>query len=369
MEKIPRKLVFFMPSMEGGGVEKNLIIIANYISKYIKGVKLITFDSNFNKYFYKKIKIVNVVAKTKKKHSKYFKYACCIWLLLKEYLLNKNLLVFTFQANIYVIILAYFLKFKIISRSNSSPTGWNKNVCKNFIFKFFLKKSNSIIVNSNEFKKEFKKKFLINTEMIYNPLDKDEIIKKSNLILKNSNQFFKKNLLKIINIGRLTDQKDHLTLIKSLNLVNKKINFRMLIIGYGVNKKFLEKKIKFYNLKKYIKIIDNRQNPFPYLKKSDLFVLSSKYEGLPNVILEAQTLKKYVISSDCPTGPKEILKKGKNGSLFKVGDYKHLASIILNFNKNKKKYNNIVKKAYKDLSRFDYQKNCRKYLSVIEKHL
>ena len=86
------------------------------------------------------------------------------------------------------------------------------------------------------------------------------------MIEKNSNQFFKKKLLKIINIGRLTDQKDHLTLIKSLNLINKKINFRMLIIGYGINKKFLEKKIKYYNLKKFIKIIDNRHNPFPYLK-------------------------------------------------------------------------------------------------------
>ena len=97
MEKIQRKLIFFMPSMEGGGVEKNLIIIANYIAKYIKGVKLITFDSNFNKYFDKKIKIINVITKTEKKHSKYFKYACCIWLLIKEYLSDKNLLVFIFR--------------------------------------------------------------------------------------------------------------------------------------------------------------------------------------------------------------------------------------------------------------------------------
>ena len=65
----------------------------------------------------------------------------------------------------------------------------------------------------------------------------------------------------------------------------------MLIIGYGVKKDFLNKKIKNYNLNKFIKIIDNKHNPFPYLKKSDLFILSSKYEGLPNVILEAQTLK------------------------------------------------------------------------------
>ena len=107
----------------------------------------------------KKIKIVYVTKKTQKKYSKYFKYICCIWLLIKEYLSDRNLLVFTFQANIYGIILAYFLKFKIISRSNSSPSGWNKSILKNIIFKFFLKKANSIIVNSHEFKKEFKKIF------------------------------------------------------------------------------------------------------------------------------------------------------------------------------------------------------------------
>ena len=92
-------------------------------------------------------------------------------------------------------------------------------------------------------------------------------------------------------------------------------------------------------------------------------------EGLPNVILEAQTLKKYVISSNCPTGPKEILKNGKNGSLFKVGDYKHLADLILDFNKNKKKYKKVSIKAYKDLDRFDYQKNCKKYLEIVKKYI
>ena len=159
-----------MPSMEGGGVEKNLIIIANYISKHIKNVNLITFDSSFNKYFDKRINIINVTKIKNNKYSKYFKYACCIWLLLKEYLLDKNLLVFTFQANIYGIILAYFLKFKIISRSNSAPSGWSKSIYKNLIFKFFLKKADSIIVNSFEFKKEFKKRFFIDASMIYNPL-------------------------------------------------------------------------------------------------------------------------------------------------------------------------------------------------------
>ena len=139
MEKNQKKLVFFMPSMEGGGVEKNLIIIANYVSKYIECVSLITFDDNFNRYFNKKIDIINVTSNSKKK-SKYFKYLSCLWLLFKEYILNKNILIFTFQANIYGIIFAYFFNIKIITRSNSSLSGWNKNFFKNYIYNFLSKK-------------------------------------------------------------------------------------------------------------------------------------------------------------------------------------------------------------------------------------
>ena len=100
-------------------------------------------------------------------------------------------------------------------------------------------------------------------------------------------------------------------------------------------------------------------------------ILSSKYEGLPNVLLEAQYLGKYIISTDCPTGPKEILMNGKLGDLIKVGDTKKLALKILQFYKNKNK--SYVKKktklAKQMLKRFDYNFCMKKYESVIKKYL
>lgn len=367
MEKNKKRLIFFMPSIEGGGVEKNLILISNYITKFCVDVSLITFDNNFNKYFNKKIRIISVVKKKRKKISKYLKYFFCICLLIREYVINRNFVLISFQANIYVIILSYFLKFKIISRSNSSPSGWSKSHIKNFIFKFFFKRADCIIVNSKQFQLEFKKKFNISTKLIYNPLNKNEIIKKSKL--KYNKNVFSKNTLKIINIARLTKQKDHLTLIKALNIIKKEIKFNLLLIGYGSQKSAIKNKIDVLKMQNSIKLIGYKSNPFPYLKASNLFILSSKYEGLPNVILESQTLKKYVISSSCPTGPKEILMNGKLGSLFKVGDYKKLALLILDFNKNKKKYQKTVNLAFKNLYRFDYELNCRKYLKIIKEYL
>jgi glycosyltransferase involved in cell wall biosynthesis len=367
MEKNKKRLIFFMPSMEGGGVEKNLILIANYISKYKDNVQLITFDDNFNKFFNKKILIKNVIKKNQKKYSKYYKYFFCLSILVKEYFNDKNFVLFSFQANIYALILSYFLNFKIISRSNSSPSGWNKNFFKNLIFKFFFKRADCIIVNSKEFQKEFKKKFKINSNLIYNPLNKKEILKKSNFQIKD--KIFKTGFLKIINIARFTDQKDHSTLIEAIKIISKKISIELIMIGYGSNKLDLQNKINKYKLKKNIKIINYKTNPFPYLKASELFILSSKYEGLPNVILEAQTLKKYVISTDCPTGPREILLNGEIGSLFEVGDYNNLAKLIIQFNENKKFFKKKSKRAFAMLSRFDFEKNCKKYLFLVNKYI
>ena len=113
-------------------------------------------------------------------------------------------------------------------------------------------------------------------------------------------------------------------------------------------------------------MIKYNKNPFNLIKKSDAFILSSRYEGLPNVLLEAQALKTYIISSNCPTGPKEILLNGKAGSLFPVGDYVVLSKIIEKFSKNKKSYNKKILLGYDSIKRFDLKKNLEKYLFVIK---
>ena len=101
------------------------------------------------------------------------------------------------------------------------------------------------------------------------------------------------------------------------------------------------------------------------MKKSDLFILSSKYEGSPNVLLEAITLKKFIISSDCPTGPSEILDDGKGGILFEVSNYKMLADKIIFYKKNKKLLNKKKTYAYKMLKRFNYKDRLEDYYEAL----
>ena len=367
MEKNQKKLIIFMPSIDGGGVEKNLFIISDFLSNKIKDLTVITFDDRFKGKFNKKIKVLNIINKPKKKYKKYYKYLRCLLLLLIE-IKKQKCLVFAFQANIYCCILSLIFNFKLIIRSNSSPSGWNKNFFKNLVFKFLFKVPKKIIVNSKDFKREIDRKFNISTKVIYNPLNINEIKKLSNKKLNLS--FFKNSKIKAINIARFTDQKDHMTLLESvLILIKKKINIKLLIIGYGINKNKMQNFVSKNKISKNIKIINFQKNPYKFLKKSNLFILTSLYEGLPNVLLEAMVLKKFIISSNCPTGPGEILKKGKLGMLFKTKDKKDLSNKILHFNNNIKKNNKITYRAYKSLSRFDYKSNCEEYFKTVKKFI
>jgi len=366
-----KKLLIFMPSIEGGGVEKNFFIISNFLAKKLNKVdiSIITADKKYKKNFNKKIKLITPNSNYWSSRGRIVKYFVCLFLLFIYYLNNKKFLIFSFQANIYAIFFSRIFRLKIISRSNSSPSGWSKNFLKNLIFKLLLKSANKIIVNSLDFKKELDKKFGVNSVCIYNPFDSRKVLKLSKKKIRF--KFFQndKKSLKIINVARFTDQKDHLTLLKSFKIIKEKIPFKLLIIGRGANRDKMISYINNNNLKKNIRILDFQKNPIKFMKLAEVFILSSTFEGLPNVLLEALYLKKFVISSDCPTGPREILSGGKGGLLFKVGDEVDLSKKILSYFYNKISLRKKILYGKKELKRFEYYENLKKYSDLVLKYL
>lgn len=355
-----KKIILFMPSVEGGGVEKNFFLISNYISKNFDKVYLITSEKNLSSKL-NNIKIIHPKLNYWRNKGRLRKYIICIFLLIKMLIKNKNQIVFSFQANLYAIFICKLFGNKIISRSNSSPSGWSKNILKKLIYRVGLNFADVLIVNSEEFKKEMEKKFSVNPVCIYNPLNISEIIKLSNKKTKN---LYPKRTLKIINVGRMVDQKDQITLLKAVNLIKDLINFKLIIIGKGENKNTLKNFIKLNKISKNVKLFYS-SNPFPYIKQSDIFILSSVFEGLPNVLLESIVLNKFIISSSCPTGPKEILDNGKGGLLFEPGNYKSLAKRIVQFHNNRKILQKKIYYSKKRLFRFEYYKNLNKYLKIL----
>ena len=359
-----KNLIVFMPSIEGGGVEKNLFLVCNFLVKKIRTLKVITISNKSSNKFNKSVEIITLKSKRWDHLSRKVKYVLALILLIREIFKNKNVTVLSFQANVYCILVCKIFSVKVIARSNTAPVGWSKNIFKRLIFKFVLNLSDKIMVNSLEFKKELKKELNINAVCIYNPLNKDQI--KKNSKKKTINIFNSSKKLKILNIGRFTEQKDQLTFLKSLNFMKDKINFEARIIGRGKLKNKLQKYINTNKLKSCVKILNFKTNPYPFIKQTDVFVLSSRYEGLPNVILESLVLRKFVISSKCSSGPKEILLNGKGGLLFSVGNYEDLASKIIYFYNNKKKSKLMLAKAYYSLDRFDFKLNLEKYLKIVD---
>ena len=213
--------------------------------------------------------------------------------------------------------------------------------------------SDKIIAVSNGVKNDLAKIFPLLRHKIFIIHNGFNIKKINNEILKkpeNKKFNYLKNIKKIkilLACGRLADQKGFISLINASYILRKHINFHLFIIGEGPQRIELEKYIRQKNLEEYISLIGKVENPFTFMAKSDLFILSSKSEGLPGVLIQALICNAQVISTDCPHGPKEILKNGLYGNLVKVNDHISLAKGIINQLNNPIIYDNeVIKKRY-----------------------
>ena len=177
----------------------------------------------------------------------------------------------------------------------------------------------------------------------------------------------KKNYSKnfrIINVGRLVNQKDQMTILKAYSLSKFKKNIQLVIYGNGKEYQKLNNYIKSYKLCN-AKIVKNEFNHKKIYQKASLYIASSKYEGFPNVLVEAASYRIPIISSNFRSGAKEILLNGKGGTFFPKSDHISLAKIIDRFYLSKKIFIYKEKNCAKNLYRFSYKNNIKKFLNYI----
>ncbi len=360
------EIIIFFPSIEKGGADNNLFMISSFLANKFRGVSILTCSTRHKSKF-KKLKYIGPKTNFFENFGRGIKTLVAIYYLIKVILIKKKVLILSFQSNICAIIICKLFSIKIITRSNSFPNDWTNNFFKKLIFKFIYKLADQTIVNSVEVKKKFANYYNIDPVHIYNPVDKSKIINLSKNKIKGLYRY--KNSLKLIMVGRLSKEKDHYTFLKSLKILTKKIKFEAIILGNGNQKKNIKNTIYKYNLKDNIKIISFKNNPYPYIKRSDILILSSLHEGLPNVLIESAALKTFIVSSNCETGPKEILLNGKAGALFKVGDYRQLANKIIYYKNNKQRRQKMIQLGFKNIDRFDYFRNLNEYYNKIKYYL
>jgi glycosyltransferase involved in cell wall biosynthesis len=162
---------------------------------------------------------------------------------------------------------------------------------------------------------------------VYNPVVDSELAKKAEAPIDHA--WFKPGAPPvIIAVGRLTEQKDFPTLLQAFAQVRTQRQARLLLLGEGRMRRELEALARELRVDQDVSLPGFTSNPFAYMARAAVFVLSSTYEGLGNVLIEALACGCPVVSTDCPSGPAEILENGQYGRLVPVGDPVAMAQAI-----------------------------------------
>lgn len=337
------KLFILIPSLEKGGIERSMSRLSRGLLDSGWDVSIISEKPSKESisYFDERVKLLslgssfinqnsNIIFSIFKNILYYFKIKKYI----KKYSPDVLLAVKNIPVSIFLKIILKN-KFKLIIREAVNPKYSSitqrsllSRIFVNNLKKLLYPKADNIIAISEGVKQSLVKNFNLDSskiQTIYNPSADEKIL---SLAKEDIDRDLISNRPLIVSIGRLTKQKDHITLLKAFNKIHSNIDCNLYIIGEGSERRNLEKFIKNNNIDDKVKLLGYQNNPWKFLSKSNLFVLPSIWEGFGNVIVESMLIGIPVISSDCPSGPREILNNGKSGKLFQVGDYNHLANII-----------------------------------------
>ncbi|MGL5190342.1 MAG: glycosyltransferase [Cetobacterium sp.] len=373
-----KKIVFSIDTLLVGGIEKVLIELLKNISKeryevtLLIGYKMDELEKLKNEIPNEvKIKYIleeNIYIDGKKKKAmgtldKLGKIFFESTSFLRKIVFKKRLLEYIKDADAVIdfdMTLASYAKDiekNIITFCHFSPQNYNRGIKRRQErHGKKLAAYDKIVVISEDMKKEAEEMYpFLNGKLvtIYNSFNINELLRKSDEKIDESDErlFSEKYIL---SIGRLEEtQKDFTTLIKAYKSISEKIEEKLYIIGDGRHKENLEKLIEDLNLKDRVVLLGFRKNPYPWIKNASFFVHSSKFEGLPTVLIEASILGKAIISTDCPTGPREILLNGEIGILTKVGDSEDLGKAIEKISQNeelKTRYSILSKEKSKRFS-------------------
>ena len=391
-----KKVIFRSGSLRMGGLERVLIEVLQTIDKEKFDIYLVIdddcgkeniFEKDIPKdipyFFLKPEKLIRETEKYKeKKKNIIYKLMYNLMMEKENKVMYRNMqrilkdigeidVIVDFDAGASKYIEKLDIKKKIVWIHNSIPN-LKKKEGKIKRFGKRLEKYDRVVAICDEMKEEIENIYPNlkgKVSRIYNPFNFERIKK----LMEDERELTKEQKKMLdedycIAIARLDNvQKDFLTLVRAYKFVKENgIQDKLYIIGDGPSKEEIINEIKKLSLEENIKLIGLSKNPYIWLKNSKLFVHSSKYEGLPTVLIEALICNKMIISSNCPTGPKEILKNESCGKLFEVGNIKELGDYLIEFLANKNNRELYEKNVILRKEEFNKNKVIKEYEKLIE---
>lgn len=329
------KLTIFIPTMSGGGAEKVIANLINNLDFEKYQITLLIIKNNINYEVNKNVRIEILGCKNLKSALP----------LLTRYLKKStpDIMISNMSLPNIISIVARFLSgrsFPLLLVEHSTPSIKYKDsklILKliPFLMRVTYRFADQVISVSKDAAADLQKLLKYNgnkIKSIYNPIvdpQLDDLMEKSvdHKWLDNKSKGYYKV---VIGVGRLEEVKNFRLLIEAFYEVYKvDPQTRLIILGEGSQRPMLEELIDKLNLTDVVDLIGFVENPYSYLKRSSLFVLSSNLEGLPTVLIEALACGVPIVSTNCQSGPKEILDDGKYGQLVPIKDKEKLKDAIL----------------------------------------
>lgn len=258
----------------------------------------------------------------------------------QELLLNQYDVVFSAEdhLNVFVLLAALLVRSKakisVSSRVNPFDTYSNKLFSKRWLLKqlsrIVMSRATSLTCVSQGMVEQYRKIFLDPAHVcVYNIVVDDAQRRRMSEPVYHA-WFANKSLPVIVACGQLAPWKGFADLITAMAVLRSKRELRLIILGDGPQRQELQDMIHIYNLQDAVDLVGYVENPLKYFARSDVFVLSSLVEGMPNVLVEAMMCGCTPVATDCPTGPRELLQDGRYGYLVPICDPSAMASAIEN---------------------------------------
>jgi glycosyltransferase involved in cell wall biosynthesis len=173
----------------------------------------------------------------------------------------------------------------------------------------------------------------------------------------------------LVTVGKLQVAKGHHDLLAAFARVRAELPARLLILGQGPLEAELRATIARHQLQDDVALVGFQSNPYAFMGHSPIFVLSSLWEGFPNVLTEAMACGAAVISTDCPSGPSEIIEDGRSGLLVPVGDAGALSDAMLRLLRDESLRRAIAARGHREVERFSVEKIIAQYAASFEEVL
>ena len=360
------RITLIISSLTAGGAQRVLSHMANYWADAGHQILLIVFDKNSSSFY--------PLSATVRLSSLNISGESLSWLeallrnikrvkLLRQAIRNSKpdcVISFLYATNIIVLLATRLLSVPvIISERNNPKYSKGKRLTWFWLRKLFYPFAEHLVVQNQEIKKWFNKynnSIVVIPNPVYSigksPREPLEVLLPPGKLL--------------VAMGRLVKQKGFdilLNVFSKLHTVHK--DWNLVVIGEGHLEGTLRRQTKELNLDKVVYFLGRISHPVSVLSRSDLFVLSSRYEGFPNVLLEAMSCGLPVVSFDCPTGPGEIIDHGINGLLVSPEDMDGLEAALSELMTNKQKRNELGKMALEVCDRFAMKKIMAQWDNIV----